>query len=173
VPPKPPAKPAADPAGALARVAPQIGRWVERTLKQHDPPLTVAQYLALDQIDRGAGGASDLAQAASMSRSAVSQLVGSLGESGWVERTAAEADRRRQGLVLTRRGAGVLRSARRLLRSGLDPLVTELPRPEADALARSLDVLDAVLTGKPPPRRPPPPKKPPAPPKPPPPPHRR
>ncbi len=158
-----PPRPAADPATALARVAPQIGRWVERSLAQHDPPLTVAQYLALDQLDRGAVGASDLARAASISRSAVSQLVASLGAAGWVERTAAEADRRRQALVLTEQGRLVLRSARRLLRGGLDPLVAGLPKPEADALVRSLGALDAVLGGKPPPRRPPPPPRPHAP----------
>ncbi len=161
-----PPRPPTDPASALARVAPQIGRWVERSLAQHDPPLTVAQYLALDQLDRGAAGASDLAKAASISRSAVSQLVGSLGAAGWVERTAAESDRRRQALVLTEQGRRVLRSARRLLRGGLQPIVAGLPKPEADALARSLGALDAALGGKPPPRRPPPPARPTAPPKP-------
>jgi DNA-binding MarR family transcriptional regulator len=155
-----PPRPAADPAAALARIAPQVGRWVERSLAQHDPSLTVAQYLALDQLDRGAVGASDLAQGASISRSAVSQLVGSLGSAGWVERTAAEADRRRRALVLTEEGRRVLRSARRLLRGRLDPLVAALPKPEADALVRSLNALDAVLSGQPPPRRPAPPRPP-------------
>jgi MarR family transcriptional regulator, transcriptional regulator for hemolysin len=151
---------------------PQIGRWVDRTLAEHDPPMTVAQYLALDQLDRGAVGASDLARAASVSSSAVSQLVAALRAAGWVERTAAEGDRRRKALVLSEKGGRVLTSARRLLRDRLAPLPAGLPKPEADALARSLDALDAVLTGKPPPRRPGPPK-PPARPKPPPPPHRR
>jgi len=162
----PPPKRAADPATSLARVVPQIGRWVERTLAQHDPPLTVAQYLALDQLDRGAVGASDLARAASISRSAVSQLVGALRTAGWVERGPAEDDRRRQALVLSDQGRRVLRSARRLLRDELAPLAADLPKPEADALARSLDALDAALSGRPPPRRPGPPK-PPAPLKPP------
>src|SRR5436190_2119767 len=95
----------------LGRVAPQVSRWVERSLAEHDPSLTVAQYLALERLDRGDADATGLAEGAAVSRSAVSQLVGSLDASGLVER-AAGPDRRRQALRLTQTGRSVLRSAR-------------------------------------------------------------
>src|SRR5438034_91996 len=40
-------------AEALVRTAPLVSRWIERLLAAHDPPLTVAQYLALQAIGEG------------------------------------------------------------------------------------------------------------------------
>ena len=67
---------------ALARVAPLMTRWVERSLAGQSPPLTLAQYLALEQLDRGRVSAAELAQGASISRSAVSRAVASLEREG-------------------------------------------------------------------------------------------
>lgn len=149
---------------ALARVAPLMTRWVERSLAGQSPPLTLAQYLALEQLDRGRVSAAELAQGASISRSAVSQLVASLEREGLIGREESESDRRQRPLVLSAEGAKVLRSSRRLLRKQLDPLVESLPPHEADALAASLGLIEGVLGGNPPPRRPRPPRRPPAPP---------
>jgi DNA-binding MarR family transcriptional regulator len=150
-PPRPPAK--EDATALLARVAPQIGRWVERTLGEHDPPLSVAQYLVLERLDRGEASATALAEGAAVSRSAVSQLVASLVAAGLVERGTGE-DRRRQALGLSVAGGNVLTSARRLLRKRLDSLLGGLPRPERDRLASSLSAVEEVLLGTAPPRRP-------------------
>jgi DNA-binding MarR family transcriptional regulator len=149
---------------ALARVAPLLTRWVERSLAAQSPPLTLAQYLALEQLGRGRVSAAELAQGASISRSAVSQLVASLEGEGLVRREESESDRRQRPLVLSAEGAKVLRSSRRLLRRRLDPLIESLPPHKADALAGSLGLIESVLGGTPPPRRPPHPKRPPAPP---------
>ena len=155
----PPRKPARgeDAATVLARVAPQVGRWVERSLAEHDPALSVAQYLALERLDHRDASATDLAEGAAVSRSAVSQLVSSLAAAGLVERVAGD-DRRRQALELTTAGRSVLRSARRLLKRRLDPVLRRLPPPERDGLARSLTGLEELLLGTAPPRRPPPPR---------------
>ncbi len=139
----------------LARVAPLVSRWVERVLAEGDPPLTVAQYLALEELASGGVLATDLAAGAGVSRSAASQLVGSLENAGLLERTEASEDRRLQPLILTTTGRRALRASRRLLGKRLDPLLAEFPRPEADALARSLGRLEEVMSGKAPPRRPP------------------
>ena len=40
-------------AEALVRTAPLVSRWIERLLAGHEPPLTVAQYLALQAVDEG------------------------------------------------------------------------------------------------------------------------
>jgi DNA-binding MarR family transcriptional regulator len=149
-----------NPAGVLARVAAEVNRWVERTVAEHDPPITTAQYLALERLDRGGATAFDLAEGASVSRSAVSQLVASLEAAGFVDRVYG-VDRRRQELRLSATGRRALGSVRRLLERRLGPALSGLPRHEADRLGRSLLAVDAHLSGTAPPKRPPPPKPPP------------
>lgn len=143
----------------LARVAPQAARWVERSLGEHEPPLTVAQYLALERLDRGEASAGALAEDASVSRSAVSQLVASLDDLGLLERAGGE-DRRLQTLRLSAAGRRTLGTARRLLDRRLGSLLAGLRGPERDRLASSLEALEAALRGKAPPRRPRPPRPP-------------
>lgn len=159
-------------AAALARTAPLVSRWIERLLVTHEPPLTVAQYLVLQAIADGELVGSELARRTAVSPAAVSQLVAALEDTGLVERLRLPDDRRRQPLALSEHGQKTLRSAQTLLRERLAILLADLPPPEADALARLLERLEALLSGTtPPPRphRPPPPR----PHRPPPTPHRR
>ena len=147
-------------AEALARTAPLVSRWIERLLASHEPTLTVAQYLALQAVAEGEVVGSELARRTTVSPAAVSQLLATLETSGLLERTRLPEDRRLQSLKLTARGDATLRSARGLLRDRLAALIIDLPRPEADALARLLTRLERSLSGvAPPPRphRPPPP----------------
>ena len=152
-----PAKAAAD---ALVTVAPLVNRWIERLLAGHEPPLTVAQFLALRAIAEDEVSGSELARRTGVSGPAVSQLVGGLAGSGLLARAELAGDRRRQTLTLTDHGHEALRSARALLGAQLSALLADLPRPEADALARALPQVAATLSGAPPPRRPPPPPSP-------------
>jgi DNA-binding MarR family transcriptional regulator len=155
----------AEVADALVAVAPLVSRWIERLLAGHDPPLTVAQFLTLRALASGAVSGSDLASRAGVSGPAVSQLLAGLAEAGLLERREFEDDRRRQALALSAGGRRTLASAQALLRTRLAALLGELPRPEADALARALPRVEATLSGAPPPRRPrPPPGAPPRPP---------
>ncbi|TML47459.1 MAG: MarR family transcriptional regulator [Actinobacteria bacterium] len=147
-------------AEALVRTAPLVSRWIERLLAAHDPPLTVAQYLALQAIAEGEIVGAELARRAAVSPAAVSQLLATLEESGLLARGRLEDDRRRQSLALTEQGRRVLRSAQAELRDRLAGLLADLPPPEADALTGLLERLQASLSGTPPPprpRRPPPP----------------
>jgi DNA-binding MarR family transcriptional regulator len=147
-------------AEALVRTAPLVSRWIERLLAAHDPPLTVAQYLALQAIAEGEIVGAELARRAAVSPAAVSQLLATLEESGLLARGRLEDDRRRQSLALTEQGRRALRSAQAELRDRLAGLLADLPPPEADALAGLLERLQASLSGTPPPprpRRPPPP----------------
>ena len=64
------------------RTAPLVSRWIERLLAGHDPPLTVAQYLALQAIAEGEVVGAELARRAAVSPAAVSQLLATLEESG-------------------------------------------------------------------------------------------
>jgi DNA-binding MarR family transcriptional regulator len=157
----PPRRPTAEAAEALVAVAPLVSRWIERLLAGHDPPLTVAQFLALRAIAAGAASGSELARRAGVSGPAVSQLLSGLAEAGLLERREVEEDRRRQVLALSAGGAQTLSSAQTLLRSGLSSVLAELPRPEADALVGALPRVEAALTGAPPPPRPRPPAGPP------------
>jgi DNA-binding MarR family transcriptional regulator len=143
---------------ALVGVAPLTSRWMERLLARHDPSLTLAQYLALRAIADGSPGAGELAKRTGVSGPAVSQLLSGLVDRDLIERAAAEGDRRRQQLTLSRSGKRALDSANRLLRKQLGTLLEDLPRPEADALARALPRVEALLSGTAPPRRPPPPR---------------
>ncbi|MFL5890981.1 MAG: MarR family winged helix-turn-helix transcriptional regulator [Solirubrobacteraceae bacterium] len=100
------------------------------------------------------------ARRAGVSGPAGTQLVNALEAAGLVQRRAEPADRRRQRLVLSPAGRRALRSADSLLAERLTALLEALPRPEVDALARSLPVVESALSGSAPPRRPPPPRRP-------------
>jgi len=141
-------------AEALARTAPLVSRWIERLLAAHEPPLTVAQYLALQAVAEGEIVGAELARRAAVSPAAVSQLLGTLEATGLLARGRLEGDRRRQTLDLTEQGQRALRSAQTALRDRLAGLLSDLPPPEADALARLLERLQASLSGTPPPPRP-------------------
>ena len=162
----PPRRSHIEAAQALAAVAPLATRWIERLLAAHEPALTVAQYLVLRAIAGGQTSSGELAHGAGVSGPAVSQLVAALQESGLIERQPAADDRRRQTLALSRAGKRAYASAEQLLQNRVGSLLADLPRPEADALSRLLQHVEATLAGTPPPRRPPPPT-PPEPPKPP------
>ncbi|MGH2970611.1 MAG: MarR family winged helix-turn-helix transcriptional regulator [Gaiellaceae bacterium] len=142
-------------ADALALVAPLVARWIERLLAAHDPPLTVAQFLALEAAASGDVAGADLARRAAVSPAAVSQLLSGLEEVGLLQRLRSEADHRRQPLTLTSSGVETLRSARHELRLGLGGALAEIPSHESDALADALERVGAILGGLPPPRRPP------------------
>lgn len=151
---------AADPLAAVSLLA---ARWIERLLAQHDPPLTVAQYLALRAIARESVSGTELARRSGVSGPAVSQLLTGLADDGLVERAPVESDRRRTALALSSAGRRALGGAEATLREQLGSLLSDLPRPEADALARALPAVEAALSGAPPPRRPPHPPHPPQP----------
>src|SRR5207247_8748745 len=103
----------------LVRTAPLVSRWIERVLAAHDPPLTVAQYLALQAIADGKVVGAELARRAAVSPAAMSQLLTALGDAGMLTRDRLEDDRRRQPLSLTDHGTGTLRSAQTALRKRL------------------------------------------------------
>src|SRR5947208_15329808 len=86
---------------ALTGAAALATRWIERLLAAHDPPLTVAQFLALRSIDREPLTAIELARRASVSGPAVSQLVSGLQREGWILPTPPAAHPRRQELALS------------------------------------------------------------------------
>ena len=101
------------------RTAPLVSRWIDRLLAAHDPPLTVAQYLALQAIAEGEVLGAELARRAAVSPAAVSQLLAALEEDGLLTRGRLEDDRRRQPLALTEQGQWALRSAQTALRERL------------------------------------------------------
>lgn len=146
-------------ADALVGVAPLVSRWIERLLSSHEPPLTVAQFLALRAIAAEDVSGSELARRTGVSVPAVSQLLAGLADDGLIERSAIAEDRRRHALALSGRGGETLASASALLRGRLSTLLAGVPRPEADALARALPQVEATLSGAPPPRRPAPPSR--------------
>jgi DNA-binding MarR family transcriptional regulator len=141
-------------AEALVRAAPLVSRWIERLLAAHEPPLTVAQYLALQAIADGEIVGAELARRAAVSPAAVSQLLATLEERDLLARGRLEDDRRRQSLALTEQGRRTLRAAQAELRDRLAGLLADLPPSEADALARLLERLQASLSDTPPPPRP-------------------
>lgn len=147
-------------AGALARTAPAVTRWIERVLARHDPPLTLAQYLLLQEVADGVTGGSELARRASVSPAAVSQLLATLETANHLERARTVDDRRRHELSLTPSGRRILESATTSVQRRLSALLSGMPKPELDALARLLRRLDEPFAAAPPrrPERPRPPR---------------
>jgi DNA-binding MarR family transcriptional regulator len=128
-------------------------------LASHDPPVTPAQYLALRAIAAEPLSAADLARRTGVSGPAVSQLISALEASGLVRRGGPLSDPRSRGLSLSQEGERVLQSSTALVGDRLAELLVDLPRPEADALARLLERVEGALSGNAPPprrRRPPP-----------------
>src|SRR4051794_7842971 len=135
-----PPKPHARQAGAaLAATTLLTSRWVERVLASHDPPVTVAQYLALRAIATEPLSRAELARRTGVSGPAVSQLVTTLESAGLVERGTPLTDPRTRSLSLTPAGQRVLRSATDIVGERLAELLVDMPKPEADALARLLE----------------------------------
>lgn len=158
-----PRKPQTDAAEALVAVAPIVSRWIERLLAQHNPPLTVSQYLALRAIAGEPLTGSDLARRTGVSGPAISQLLAALAETGMLERHPDPGDRRHQTLRLSIAGARTYDSARATLRRSVGALLSDLPHPEAHALGQLLPRVEAALAGTAPPRKPrppPPPRRP-------------
>jgi len=127
-------------AAALLEAALWCPRWTERLLAQAQPPLTVSQYLALRAIADGPRidehlTAAELARRAGVSGPAVSQLLATLVQAGWIERHEALSDRRRQDVSLTEAGRGVLEIANAVLTAQLAELLADVPAAELDALA--------------------------------------
>jgi DNA-binding MarR family transcriptional regulator len=139
----------------LVRTAPLVSRWIERVRAGHDPPFTVAQYLALQAISDGEVVGAELARRAAVSPAATSQLLAALEAAGMVTRDRRADDRRRQSLGLTDQGRWALSSAQTALRERLGRFLADLRPAETEALARLLEQLESSLSGMPPPPRPP------------------
>jgi DNA-binding MarR family transcriptional regulator len=108
----------------------------------------------LEAVSEGEIVGAELARRAAVSPAAVSQLISALEHAGLLTRGRLDDDRRRQPLALSEQGAWALRSAQTTLRERLAGLLADLPPHEADALARLLELLQASLSGTPPPPRP-------------------
>jgi DNA-binding MarR family transcriptional regulator len=147
----------------LASVALHVARWAERTLAEHDPPLTVAQFLALESLQSGVTAPGELARRAGVSDAAVSQLIRDLEGAGLVERQLSTVDRRRHELRLSPAGASTYQSATALVAARIGGLLGELPGPDARHLAELLARVARTVGAAAPPRRPPPPPRPPRP----------
>ena len=125
-------------AEALVRTAPLVSRWIERLLAAHDPPFTVAQYLAMQAIADGEVVGAELARRATVSPAAISQLLTALEDAGMLTRSRLDDDRRRQPITLTKEGSSALRSAQTVLRERLAGLIAEIPPAAARPRRRSL-----------------------------------
>jgi MarR family transcriptional regulator, organic hydroperoxide resistance regulator len=110
--------------------------------------LTVAQYLALRAIAGREISSGELARGASVSGPAVSQLVAGLVDAGLIERRPSADDRRRHALALSAAGKRAYASAEKLLQDRVGTLLADIPRPEADALSRLLEHVEATLAGR-------------------------
>ncbi len=160
----PPPRTPADAARAIVAVAPLATRWIERLLGGHEPPLTTPQYLALRAIGSAPTSVSELARRAAVSGPAATQLVNGLADAGLIERQPEPDDRRRQRLVLSDEASRRCARPRPCWPTAWVRSLESLPRPEIDALAEAMPVVEAALAGTAPPRRPRPPHPPPPPP---------
>src|SRR5262245_12436401 len=104
--------------------------------------LSSAQRFALRQIaDHPASSINDLAALTYTHQSSVSVVVRRLADRGLVAKVADPADRRRQSLVVTAKGRGVLKQATPAVQERLIAAIARLSRAERRQLVRSLNAV--------------------------------
>ncbi len=114
-----------------------------------------AQFELLIELDeRGELSAGELALAARISPASVTQMLDGLAESGHVERTRSESDRRVVLARLTPRGRARVQAKRAAWRERWERALTDVTPREMRAATKVMERLGGVFSEEPPPRSP-------------------
>jgi DNA-binding MarR family transcriptional regulator len=107
---------------------------------------TMPQFRVLAQLSEAPQTLSALAKWRRVSLQAMSVLVQSLVDRGWIERLPDPSDRRQQVLQLTKRGHTHYQRAQTRIVQRLLPLMEALSAEELRAVAQALPALGRVLS---------------------------
>ncbi len=133
-----------DVANRLRPVLLKLGRELRR--EAHPLGVTGGQVTLLIQIwKRPSIGVGDLAAREGVSPAAVSSAVAKLEKAGFVRRIPDEADRRRQGLVVTDEGDKLLRSVKRRRTAWLSERLKTLSPKELEAVDAAIEALSLLV----------------------------
>ena len=138
---------AVEPLTVANRIRPVLLK-LNRELRReaHVLGVTGGQVALLVAIKQTPGiGVSELAARERMSPAGMSGHVDRLERAGLVQRTPNAADRRRQGLTLTRAGERVLRSVKRRRTAWLAGRLEQLDADELEAIDRAVEPLAKLL----------------------------
>ena len=138
----PPAPDIQDLAEKLRPVILRLGRQVRREAQRAG--LSALDAMLLATIRRCAGiGVSELAELERMTRPAMSEHIRRLEDIGWIRRAdpAADADKRRVGLITTEAGDRALETIRQRHNDWLISSLAGLPAAEQQALIAALGPL--------------------------------
>lgn len=131
----------------LLAVLPLITRIVAQEVRREaGEATTMPQFRVLDYVAARPITLSALARERRVSLQAMSELVQTLVERGWITRTPDPHDRRQQLLQLTEHGRAHYERAQTQTLRQLVPLMNELDDEERAAVARALPALRRVLT---------------------------
>lgn len=116
---------------------------IRSELRERRPAgLSIGQFRLLHMMHKDPERSlSDFADDLGVSVPAVSKMVDGLVEKGFVERTAAAADRRRLSLALTPQGVSVMKEAKKNLEGRMAAALSGLSAAESAALAKALATL--------------------------------
>ncbi|RPI84492.1 MAG: MarR family transcriptional regulator [Chloroflexi bacterium] len=120
----------------------RIRAHIRQAAEQYD--ISVEQFHILRHIRRGICSVSELAEAKTISRPAVSQAVEALVQKGLIERSPGDRDRRFIQLALTESGNNLLDSVIDSTRQWMVELLEPLNEDELDWLIRGMDALKKI-----------------------------
>ncbi len=133
----------------LLALLPLLNRIVaEDVRREAGDETTLAQFRVLSHLHGGPLTVSTLARRRRVSLQAMGEVVQSLVERGWVERTPSPTDRRQSLLRLTPTGNEQYQQAFQRTLTHLEPIIARLTDDELCAVSTALTALHRVLTGE-------------------------
>jgi DNA-binding MarR family transcriptional regulator len=123
-----------------------MGTFMRRSMRNFiffvkERELSMSQIGALFQINRGCGGVSEIGDVLGVTSAAASQILQRLVEQGYVLRSENPLDRRSKQIMLTDKGAQLIRDALAARQGWLDELPSTLSDVEKAQITAALNIL--------------------------------
>jgi DNA-binding MarR family transcriptional regulator len=130
----------------LMDIIPPSMNWIRTEMRATlEEELTVPQFRILANIFKGKNVACDIAKHQGISQAAMSKMIDSLVNRGFVERIANENDRRHFHLNLTKEGDTFYKKSRKSAQANLKEQISTLDLVDRENLERGLIALEKLF----------------------------